>query len=146
MPFPPKRRRWLVPDGVDTSAWRLLAARAMRAFADGYMALLLPAYLLALGLGTFEVGVLATTTLLGSALSTMAVGAWGHRIAPGRLLAAAVRSPKALPGLIRLGILGHRAASALALCLDACVVRLARDAPISECRIRRAGFTNQSAI
>lgn len=68
------------------------------------------------------------------------------KIARSRLLAAAVRSPKALPGLIRLGILGHRAASALALCLDACVVRLARDAPISECRIRRAGFTNQSAI
>ncbi|MFC5520030.1 MFS transporter [Polaromonas jejuensis] len=51
----------------------------MRAFADGFVAVLLPAYLLALGLGTWEVGLLATTTLLGSALATLAVGAWGHR-------------------------------------------------------------------
>ena len=81
--------RLLVPFGADASVWRVLVARGLRALADGFMAVLLPAYLLALGLGTFEVGVLATTTLLGSALSTMAVGAWGHRIAPGRLLAAA---------------------------------------------------------
>jgi len=89
MPFPPKRRRWLVPDGVDTSAWRLLAARAMRAFADGYMALLLPAYLLALGLGTLEVGIVSTATMLGSALATLAVGAWGHRVAGRTLLRGA---------------------------------------------------------
>ena len=81
--------RLLVPFGAAASGWRVLVARGLRALADGFMAVLLPAYLLALGLGTFEVGVLATTTLLGSALSTMAVGAWGHRIAPGRLLAAA---------------------------------------------------------
>jgi len=89
MPFPPKRRRWLVPDGVDTSAWRLLAARAMRAFADGYMALLLPAYLLALGLGTLEVGIVSTATMLGSALATLAVGAWGYRFAGRTLLRGA---------------------------------------------------------
>ena len=53
---------------------------------DGYMALLLPAYLLALGLGTLEVGVVATATLLGSALATLAVGAWGHRFPSRRLL------------------------------------------------------------
>jgi hypothetical protein len=46
-----------------------------------------------------------------------------------RLLAAVVRRPEALPGLVRLGILGHRAAAALALCLDAYVVRLAADVP-----------------
>jgi hypothetical protein len=50
VPLPPHRRRWLVPDGADAGAWHVLAARALRAFADGYMALLLPAYLLALGL------------------------------------------------------------------------------------------------
>ena len=53
------------------------------------MAVLLPAYLLTLGLGTVEVGVVATTTLLGSALATLAVGAWGYRAAHGRLLRAA---------------------------------------------------------
>ena len=51
----------------------------MRAFADGYVAVLLPAYLLALGFGTMDVGILSTATLLGSALATLAIGAWGHR-------------------------------------------------------------------
>jgi MFS family permease len=67
----------------------VLAARALRALADGCMAVLLPAYLLELGLGTLEVGLIATATLLGSALATVAVGLWGHRFASGRLLQAA---------------------------------------------------------
>lgn len=67
----------------------LLAARALRAFADGYVAILLPTYLLALGLAAWQVGVLATSTLLGSALATLAVGAWGHKVASTRLLQAA---------------------------------------------------------
>ena len=53
------------------------------------MAVLLPAYLLALGHDSFGVGVLGTTTLLGSALATLAVGAWGHRAAPRTLLLGA---------------------------------------------------------
>jgi MFS family permease len=57
----------------------LLTARSLRAFADGYVAVLLPAYLLALGYGTIEVGVLSTVTMLGSATATLAVGRWGHR-------------------------------------------------------------------
>jgi MFS family permease len=80
---------WWVPAGADAALWTVLAARGLRALADGYMAVLLPAYLLALGLGTFEVGVAATTTLLGSALATLAVGAWGHRVASSRLLSGA---------------------------------------------------------
>jgi MFS family permease len=67
----------------------LLAARGLRALADGYMAVLLPAYLLSIGLGTLEVGVIATMTMLGSALATVAVGAWGHRFSSGRLLRGA---------------------------------------------------------
>jgi hypothetical protein len=39
--------RLLLPDGVDASAAPVLVGRALRAFADGYMAVLLPAYLLA---------------------------------------------------------------------------------------------------
>ena len=80
---------WLVPAGADAAAWPLLAARSLRAFADGYMALLLPAYLLATGLGTLDVGILSTATLLGSALATLAVGAWGHRVPARRLLRGA---------------------------------------------------------
>jgi MFS family permease len=68
---------------------RLLAARALRALADGYVVVLLPAYLLALGHPAWSVGVLSTATLLGSALATIALGAWGHHWPPQRLLAAA---------------------------------------------------------
>ena len=82
-------RRLLLPAGVDAAAGPLLVARALRAFADGYMAILLPAYLLALGLGTLEVGVVATATMFGSALATVAVGAWGHRFRSSRLLRGA---------------------------------------------------------
>jgi MFS family permease len=67
----------------------VLAARALRAFADGFVAVVLPAYLLALGHGQLEVGLLGTAALLGSALATLAVGRWGHRFALRRLLLAA---------------------------------------------------------
>ncbi len=67
----------------------LLAARALRAFADGFVAVLLPAYLLALGHGQLEVGIVSTATLFGSALATLAVGRWGHRFALRRLLLGA---------------------------------------------------------
>jgi MFS family permease len=81
--------RLLLPAGTDPAARPVLIGRALRAFADGYVAVLLPAYLLALGLGTLEVGVVGTATMLGSALATLAVGAWGHRFARARLLRAA---------------------------------------------------------
>jgi MFS family permease len=82
-------RRLLLPRGADPDALPLLVARGMRAFADGYMALLLPAYLLSIGLGTLEVGIVSTATMLGSALATLAVGAWGHRFVGRRLLRGA---------------------------------------------------------
>lgn len=81
--------RLLLPPGVDVAALPVVAARALRALADGYMAVLLPAYLLSIGLGTLEVGVIATVTMLGSALATLAVGAWGHRFPSDRLLRGA---------------------------------------------------------
>lgn len=74
---------------MDTTARTLITGRALRGFVDGSVAVLLPAYLLALGLGEFEVGVLGTVTLAGSALATLAVGAWGHRVAPRTLLLGA---------------------------------------------------------
>jgi len=86
---PAKGLARLLPAGVDPAALPLLAARGLRAFGDGYMAVLLPAYLLSIGLGTLEVGIVSTATMLGSALATLAVGAWGYRFAGGRLLRAA---------------------------------------------------------
>lgn len=68
---------------------RLLLARGLRAFVDGYVAVLLPAYLLALGYDLWHVGLLSTATLLGSALATLALGAWGHHASPRFLLLAA---------------------------------------------------------
>lgn len=79
----------ILPAGVAPEARLLLISRGLRAFVDGYMAVLLPAYLLALGFGTWEVGLLSTATLLGSALATLMVGAWGHRFHHRRLLLAA---------------------------------------------------------
>jgi MFS family permease len=67
----------------------LLCARAFRDFGDGFVAVLLPAYLLALGLGPLQVGVIATTALLGSALLTLAIGFLGARHDHRRLLLAA---------------------------------------------------------
>ena len=81
--------RWLLPKGVAPLVQPLLIGKALRAFADGYVAVLLPAYLLALGFGTLDVGILSTATLLGSALATLAVGAWGHRFHHRRLLLGA---------------------------------------------------------
>ena len=81
--------RWLLPNGVDPEASLLLIARALRALGDGYMAVLMPAYLLAIGLDTLQVGIVSTATMLGSALTTLAVGAWGHRFASNRLLLGA---------------------------------------------------------
>ena len=81
--------RWLLPNGVDPEASLLLVARALRALGDGYMAVLMPAYLLAIGLDTLQVGIVSTATMLGSALTTLAVGAWGHRFASNRLLLGA---------------------------------------------------------
>jgi predicted MFS family arabinose efflux permease len=58
---------------------RILVARGLRAFADGYVSLLLPLYLLDLGYSPFQIGVLATATLLGSGVLTLLVGLRGYR-------------------------------------------------------------------
>ncbi|MDO9596513.1 MAG: MFS transporter [Azoarcus sp.] len=79
----------LLPAGTAPEARRLLIGRALRAFTDGFVAILLPVYLLALGLGKWEVGLISTATLLGSALATLAVGQWGHCVPRRRLLLAA---------------------------------------------------------
>ena len=57
----------------------LLGARGLRDFGDGFVAVLLPVYLKALGFSPLEVGALAGTALFGSALLTLAVGFLGVR-------------------------------------------------------------------
>jgi MFS family permease len=67
----------------------LLLARSLRDFGDGFVAVLLPVYLLALGFSAFQVGVIATAALLGSALLTIIVGLLGARYDHRQLLLAA---------------------------------------------------------
>jgi MFS family permease len=59
---------------------RLLWARGLRAFGDGFVSLLLPVYLITLGLTPFQVGVIATGTLLGSGILTLLVGLHAYRL------------------------------------------------------------------
>ena len=64
-------------------------ARALRDFGDGFVAILLPVYLTALGLSAFDVGVIATAALLGSALLTLGAGFLAVRYDVRALLLAA---------------------------------------------------------
>jgi MFS family permease len=52
----------------------LYAARAARGLGDGFAAIILPAYLSQLGFSPFQIGIVATAALLGSALLTLAIG------------------------------------------------------------------------
>jgi MFS family permease len=70
-----------------SSALRILLwARGLRDFGDGFIAVLLPVYLKALGFSSFEVGVLAGAALFGSSMLTLAVGFLGMRYDHRRLL------------------------------------------------------------
>ncbi len=69
----------MAPPDADRTVRRILVAKGVRAFGDGFVSLLLPIYLLELGFSPFEVGVIATATLLGSGLAALAVGLTAHR-------------------------------------------------------------------
>src|SRR5262245_23273382 len=79
----------LLPGSATGTARRILLARGLRAFADGFVSVLLPVYLLDVGFSATGVGVIATATLLGSALLTLAVGIWAGGISRTVLLLAA---------------------------------------------------------
>ena len=49
----------------------LIASRGIRAFVDGLVSVILPAYLIEQGYSAFQVGTLVTATLLGSAILTL---------------------------------------------------------------------------
>src|SRR6266700_7552203 len=52
----------------------LYTARGLRGFGDGFAIIILPAYMTALGYGAVAVGIVATASLLGTALLTLVVG------------------------------------------------------------------------
>ena len=52
----------------------LYAGRGLRGFGDGFAVIILPAYLTALGLNPFQIGIVAAAALLGSSILTLVVG------------------------------------------------------------------------
>jgi MFS family permease len=76
-------------DSLNRNALRnLLTARSLRDFGDSFVAVLLPVYLIQLGFSPFQVGLLATAALFGSACITLAIGMFGGRHDHRRLLMA----------------------------------------------------------
>jgi MFS family permease len=82
-------RTWWLPRGTSPDAGLILAARGVRAFTDGYVALLLPYYLTLLGYSALDVGLIATATLLGSGLLTLLTGVFAYRFRLHAMLTAA---------------------------------------------------------
>jgi MFS family permease len=68
---------------------RILVARGLRAFGDGFVALLVPIYLVELGYSALQVGAIVTATLIGTAILTLWVGVVANRYSLRRLLIAA---------------------------------------------------------
>lgn len=67
----------------------LFAARSLRDFGDGFVAILLPVYLVEMGFSPFQVGIIAAVSLFGSSVLTIAVGFLGARRELRQLLLAA---------------------------------------------------------
>jgi len=65
--------------GLSSEVRRVVTARGLRGFADGFVSVLLVGYLGSLGFSPFQIGTIVTGTLLGSAALTIAVGLIGHR-------------------------------------------------------------------
>ena len=78
-----------LPLGATGDAVRILVARGVRAFGDGYVALLLPIYLVDLGFGTLAIGAIVTSTLIGTALLTLWIGWIANRYSRRLLLIVA---------------------------------------------------------
>ena len=70
----------LLPSEATPDAGVLLQARAVRAFGDGFVSVLLPLHLTTLGFNGFQIGAVATATLLGSAALTLVVGLVAYRL------------------------------------------------------------------
>lgn len=60
--------------GGRSDVFYLYAARSARGFGDGFAAIILPAYLIEIGFDPFQIGLVATSALLGSAALTLTIG------------------------------------------------------------------------
>jgi MFS family permease len=68
---------------------RIVTARAIRGFADGFVSVLLAQYLIDLGFSPVQVGAIVTGTLVGSAALTLGFGLTAHRTSLRALLLGA---------------------------------------------------------
>ncbi len=88
----------------------IYTARAVRGFGDGFAVIILPAYLSAIGYSPFQIGIVATAALLGSALTTLAVGvlARGHELRHLLLLGAILMMATgfAVPNFHHIAVIG----------------------------------------
>jgi len=75
--------------GLSPEVRRVVTARGLRGFADGFVSVLLVGYLRSLGFSPLQIGTIVTGTLLGSAALTIAVGLIGHRATVRTLLLGA---------------------------------------------------------
>jgi MFS family permease len=78
-----------MPPGASADALRVLRARGVRAFGDGFVALLLPIYLVELGFSALAIGAIVTSTLIGTAILTLGVGWIANRYSRRLLLLVA---------------------------------------------------------
>jgi MFS family permease len=91
---------------------RLLVARGIRGFGDGFAVIVLPAYLTAIGFGTVEIGIVAAASLLGSALLTLGVGILApryelrHLLRAGAILMAVTGAALNFENLLWIGVVG----------------------------------------
>jgi len=79
----------ILPRWLSLDARRVLVARGLRAFGDGFVALLVPIYLYELGFSALAIGAIVTSTLIGTAFLTLWVGIVANRHSRRRLLLAA---------------------------------------------------------
>ncbi|MGH8865623.1 MAG: MFS transporter [Burkholderiales bacterium] len=68
----------IIPPTATDDARRVLIARSLRAFSDGFIAIVLPLHLFAVSYTATTVGIIATVAMLGSAVLTLVVGVWAH--------------------------------------------------------------------
>ena len=73
-------RRFLLPDGSTPDTGIILSARTLRGFGDGFVSVLLPVRLADLGFSGSAVGAIASATLFGSAVATLASGIYAGKI------------------------------------------------------------------
>jgi MFS family permease len=73
---------------LDADGWLILAGRALRSFAFGWLSVILALYLAARGFSAFTIGALLTATMVEDALLSLVLATWAARVGPAWIMAA----------------------------------------------------------